>query len=39
MWHVFADFNLDGILRDDMFITGEDSAEIIWLIEYVQRIP
>jgi len=30
IWHVFADFNLDGILRDNMFIAGDNSHEIAW---------
>ena len=38
MWHVFADFNLDGILRDELFIKVDGSAEIAWLIEFVQRL-
>lgn len=36
--HVFADFNLDGILRDDMFINKDGASGIAGIIEYVQRL-
>jgi len=38
IWHVFADFNLDGILRDDIFVNEDKTSAIAGIIEYVQRL-